>query len=333
MGKLVILGLIPPTGRTQNTRDLSTVLKSLDAECRNCTPITPLQCIDRCQAYKLKNELRTLRKAMASPNYLNELLNVLKNKTRIHILQAIANGRYSVDKLQQELKRSGHSHSQSNIIEEYLHPLAAVGLVAQAGEEFYATMFGGRLAQSLAHFQDFAEKLPAHSECHEETLLQFLLAGPKTFEDIETAIPLETTSRVLKRLCTARLIKTPKARDYIFFFRSKRDPNKENFTTTERKIYDAIAEEGISAGKLADQTGLSRRIIYKYLRGLRGKKLVFSRRTPKEYHLTCKGEALASSLLRVQQIVEDTWSSCEQIMQDTRLTTNVDGILNQALIT
>lgn len=333
MGNLVILGLIPPTGKTKNTRDLSAVLKSLDAECRNCSPISPLQCIDRCQAYKVKNELRTLRKAMSSPDYLKDLFNVLKNHTRIHILQAIANGRYSVERLQQELKKSGHSHSQGNITEEYLRPLASVGLVAQARDEFCATMFGDRLAQPLACFQEFAEKLPAHSECHEEALMQFLLAGPKTFEDIGSVISLETASRVIKRLCSAKLIKTPKDRDYIFFYRSKRDISKENLTAGQKKIYDAISEDGSSAGRIADQAGLSRRITYKYLRCLRGKKLVFSRRTPKEYHLTCKGEKLALALQRVQEIVEDTWNSCEQVMQDTNLTPNASGLFNHALVT
>ena len=105
-------------------------------------------------------------------------------------------------------------------------------------------------------------------------------------------------------------------RDYIFFFKSKRDPNKENFTATERKIYDSIANEGISAGKLAKETELSMRRTYKYLRGLKGKKLIFISRTPKAYGLTCKGEMLASVLKELQEIVEDTWSSSEQVMQN-----------------
>ena len=68
------------------------MLKSLDAECRNCAPITPLECINRCHVYKLKNELRKLRETMDNPNYIKELFNVLKNETRLHILQAIVNG-------------------------------------------------------------------------------------------------------------------------------------------------------------------------------------------------------------------------------------------------
>ena len=333
MANLVVLGLIPPSGRTQSNRNLSTVLKSLAAECRNCSPISPMQCIDRCKAYKLKNELLSLRKSMANPNYTKELLNVLKNETRLQILQAIANGRYSVGKLQQKLKKSGYNHSQTNINEQYLRPLVLIGLAAQTRDEYYATTFGDRLAQLLPRFQGFAKKLPAHSEGYEENLLQAMLTGEKVFEDIETIVPHQNVSRVLKRLCSAKLIATPKERDYIFFFKSKRDPTKENLTTTEWKIYAAIADTGISAGNLAKETRLSRRITYKYLRCLRGKKLVFTRKKPKAYRLTCTGEKIASSLRSVQQIVEDTWNSSEQVMQDVKLVTNTGGYLNHALLT
>src|SRR5271157_2019064 len=303
MGNVLI-----PTRKTENNRDLVGMLKTLDSECRNCAPISPLQCINRCQVYKLKNELRKLRETMDNPNYIKELFNVLKNETRLHILKSIVNGRYSVSQLQQELKKTGHSHSQDTISEEYLRPLMAVGLATEARDEYYATSFGGRLTELLGVFPEFVEMLPAHSECYEETLLQSLLDGPKTFEDIEVLISPKIASRILKRLRSAGLIKTPTERDYIFFFKSKRDPAKESLTNTERKIYDTIADEGIAAGKLAEDTELSMRRTYKYLRGLKGKKLVFIRRTPKAYGLTCKGEMLASVLQELQQIVEDTWT-------------------------
>ncbi len=302
--------------KTENNRDLTQMLKTLDAECRNCAPITPLECISRCQVYKLKNELRKLRETMDNPNYIKELFNVLKNETRLHILQAIVNGRYSVSQLQQELKKTGHSHSQDTINEEYLRPLMAVGLATEAREEYYATTFGGRLTELLGVFPEFAEVLPAHSECYEEILLQSLLSGPKTLEEIEAFISPKVASRILKRLRVVGLIETPEERDYIFFFKSRRDPNKESFTVTERRVYDAIADEGISAGKLAKETGLSMRRTYKFLRGLKGKKLIFIRRTPKAYGLTCKGEMLASVLQGLQKIVEDTWCSSEQVIQD-----------------
>jgi len=90
--------------------------------------------------------------------------------------------------------------------------------------------------------------------------------------------------------------------------------NKETFVDTERKVYDSILAEGISAGRLAKETGLSMRRTYKYLRGLKGKKLVFVRKTPKAYGLTCKGELLASVLRELQQIVDETWSFSQQVI-------------------
>lgn len=302
--------------KNQSNKDLAEILTTLDAECRNCAPISPFQCINRCQTYRLKNELRALRETMGNPNYIKELLNALKNETRLNILQAIVNGRYSVGRLQQELKKTGHSHSQDTISEEYLRPLMSVGLATEARDEYYATTFGGRLTELLDGFPKFADMLPAHSECYEETILQSLLSGPKTFEDIETLISPKIASRILKRLRASKLIETPEERDYIFFFKSRRDPDKEAFTVSERKIYDSLSPEGISAGKLAKETGLSMRRVYKYLRGLKGKKLVFIRRTPKAYGLTDKGEKLATMLQGLQQIVEETWSSSQHLIND-----------------
>jgi len=298
----------------ENNRDLASMLKTLDAECRNCAPTSPLECITRCQVYKLKNELRKLRETMDNPNYIKDLFNVLKNETRLHILKAIVNGRYSVSQLQQELKKTGHSHSQDTINEEYLQPLMAVGLATESRDEYYATTFGGRLTNLIGAFPEFAEMLPSHSECYEETLLRALLSGPKTFEEIESLISSKIASRILKRLRSVGLIETPEERDYIFFFRSKRDPSKETFTDTENKVYEAISAEGISAGKLTRETGLSMRRTYKYLRGLKGKKLVFIRKTPKAYGLTCKGETLATMLQELQQIVDETWSFSQQVI-------------------
>jgi len=308
------MGDVLQTTRIGENRDLTSMLKTLDAECRNCAPTSPLECITRCQVYKLKNELRKLRETMDNPNYIKELFNVLKNETRLHILKSIVNGRYSVSQLQQELKKAGHTHSQDTINEEYLQPLMAVGLATESRDEYYATTFGGRLTNLLGAFPEFAAMLPAHSECYEETLLRELLSGPKTFEQIETLISSKIASRILKRLRSVGLIETPEERDYIFFFKSKRDPNLETLTETERKVYNVIPGEGISAGKLAKETGLSMRRTYKYLRGLKGKKLVFIRKTPKAYGLTAKGEMLASVLAELQQIVEDTWCSSQQVI-------------------
>jgi len=326
-----MIPVLQPIWKTENDSVHLETLESLEAECRNCTPITPLECINRCRLYKLKNELRQLWETMDNPNYMKELFNVLKNETRLHILKAVVNRRYSISQLQQELKKAGHSHSQENISKEYLRPLMAVGLVTAAQDEYYATTFGKRIVERLGCFPEFACKLPAGSECYEESLLQNLLLGPRTFEEIKALIPTREVSRTLRRLRSASLIKTPKERSYIFFFKSKRDPNKDALTATEKRVYDAAPYGGISAGKLARETGLCIRITYRYVRRLKGKKLIFTRRTPKVYGLTCKGKKLVLVILELKQIVEAAWNSSQQVMQESKLTTEVRGLSNNAL--
>jgi predicted transcriptional regulator len=293
---------------------LSETMKAIGEECRNCAPLTPLNCITRCNVWKLKNELRTLHGTMDNPNFIKELLNVIKNNTRLHILRSIVKGRYSVTKIQENLKKAGYVHSQETINQEYLRPLISVGLAAEAEDEYYATMFGGKMHDLLDDFTQFVEVLPAHSECYEETALEALLVEPKTFEEMESFLPPKTASRILKRLKTGGLIDAPEARDYIFFFQSKRDPAKETFGETERKVYDNIPTDGISAKKLAYRSEISLRRTYKYLRGLKGKKLVFTRRTPKVYTLTLKGQKLASLLCNLQSLIDEVWQSSEHIV-------------------
>jgi predicted transcriptional regulator len=111
------------------------------------------------------------------------------------------------------------------------------------------------------------------------------------------------------------LVETPRERAYIFFFRSKRDPAMEKFSCAESKVYNDVPEEGISAQKLAEKTGFAMRTIYKRLRELKGKKLLFRRKMPKAYCLTAKGEKFASLLDVLYTLVEETLSSSEQVFR------------------
>jgi len=292
-----------------NSQDLVDMLKDLGARCRVCAPVNPLECITRCTLWKLKNELRQLRDRMDDPNYIKELFNVLKNSTRIQILRTIAKGKHSVTRLQEELKKAGHIHSCDTISQEYLQPLMQVGLAAEAQDQYYATTFGGKLTDVLQDFTDFIEDLPAHSECYEETLIDAMLSGPNTFDDLAAFVSPKIASRILKRLKASELIETPEERDYVFFFRSKRDPGKESFSPTEKKVYESIPDDGIAARKLAMKTDISLRRTYQYLRALKGKKLVFARKTPKMYRLTEKGAKLSQLIRGLQGVVEDVWQS------------------------
>lgn len=297
---------------TYNEKGMADIFYSIDRECKDCSPVSPLECMSNCNIWKLRNELRLLCEAMENPYFVKDLFNVLKNGTRLAILKTIARNRYSITRLQQELKKSGFLHSQETLLEEYLHPLLVVGLAVEAHDQFHATTFGSRLAELVGNIPEFTEILPPHSECYEEIILKSLLDGPKTFEEIKNLVPSKIVSRILKRLKTVGLINTPEERDYVFFFRSRRDPVKETLTATEKSVYTCIPDEGISAKKLAQRAQLSVRRTYKYVRGLKGKKLVFARKSPKTYSLTEKGERLAWLVSELQRIVEDTLSFSEE---------------------
>jgi len=303
--------------KTQETIDenggsMIEVLRSLDQECKNCAPVSPLECITNCSVWKLRNELRMLCETMDTPNFMKDLLNVLKNETRMAIMQTIVKGRYSIEKLQRELKKDGYLHSRDTLVEEYLRPLLNVGLVTESNDLFCSTTFGCRLSGLIGNLPEFTKMLPSHSECYEENILKALLGGPKTFEEVKGFVPSKIVSRVLKRLKTVGLIGTPAERDYVFFFRSKRDQSKESLTTTENKVYCNIPDEGVSAKKLSQNTNLSLRRTYKFLRGLKGKKLIFARKTPKTYGLTEKGERLAWLIDELSKLVEETISFSEE---------------------
>jgi predicted transcriptional regulator len=188
-----------------------------------------------------------------------------------------------------------------------------VGLANQTSNEYYVTNFGGKLTQILDDNQEIVNLLPTHSECYEESLITELSTGSKTFEEIEKLVPPSTASRIINRLKKVGLLETPTEREYIFFFKSKRDPSKETLAKTESIVYQAISEEGSSAKQLSKATGLSMRRVYKYLRELKGKKLIFTRKTPKMYGLTKNGKKLADILQGLTVLVDETWSSSKQV--------------------
>lgn len=282
-----------PTYKMLRQRTLADEMEEWKETCKNCHPITPLTCLNNCKIWNLKNQLKKLNEKAKKPNFMEKLLNTLKNKKRLQILELITKGQYSIAKLQNTLKTLGHHHSRRTITKEYIGPLVDVGLAEENQNQYGGSLFGYKIAELIKGFHDFEKLLPPHSKCREEKVLSLLLSKPKTYEELKEVIPKKNITRVLKRLKTAGLIEQTKERAYIFFFRTKRDPDKEKFSPTERRTYENIPPEGISAQKLAEMTRISLRRTYKYLRRLRGKKLVFTRRKPKSYALTAKGTQLA----------------------------------------
>jgi DNA-binding PadR family transcriptional regulator len=163
-------------------------------------------------------------------------------------------------------------------------------------------------------FHEVVEGLPPHSECYEEMVLTALLSEPRTREDLERAISSGTVTRVLNRLQSAGLVRATKENDYIFFFKTRRNPDKEKLSTTENRVYANIPEEGISARKLTEKVNISLRRTYKYLRRLKGKKLIFTREKPKTYALTDKGIQAGFMLQSIQNLVKEILEAAEQVL-------------------
>lgn len=255
-----------------------------------------------CKIWKQKNEFRILHEKMKNSNFLTNLLNTLKNKRRLKILDIISNCRHSISKLQDELKRLGYYHSQQTITEEYLTPLIEVGLAKENQNQYCITLFGCRLNEIVKEYHEIGDILPAHSECYEETALSTLLNKPKTYEDLEGIIPAKSVARVLNRLQKVKLIETAKENDYVFYFKTKRELDAAKCSPTERRVYENIPLDGVSARKLAEKTGISLRRTYKYLRRLKGKKLVFTRKRLKSYALTAKGFQIAMMLNDIRNL-------------------------------
>lgn len=305
------------------------MLKNLEQNCRNCNPLTPLTCVTECKTWKLKNQLRKIHEKMQKPDFEEKLLNTLKNERRLQLLDLISKQGYSISQLQQKLKTLGFNHSQQTIVEEYMNPLVEVGLVGDAQNPYHATILGYRVNELVRDFHDLNEILPPHSECYEETILETLMGRPRTYQEMRTVVSAKSLARVMGRLQRTALVQTNNEKNYIFFFQTQRDSGLSPLSPTERRVYENIPEDGISAGKLAEKTQISLRRTYKYLRKLKGKKLVFTRKKPLSYSLTAKGVRLASMLKAIRNLAVETEATTAQLLKngeaDETSAADVDG--------
>ena len=284
---------------------LELALEKIDDQCRNCHPPTPLDCIVGCKVWYFRNELRQLRSIFAKEDYKNTLLNTLKNKRRLSIVEMLSKSSLSVSQLQKELNELGYTHSQETILNEYIEPLISTGLVLENSNHFRTTVFGNDVSQVFAGFHGIEDILPPHSECHEEKIIESLLECPKTYEELTLVVSNDSLKRAMARLLDAKLIETNGNNNYIFYFRTRRPEKKEKLSLTEKRVYDNIPEEGITGERLAEMTHITLRRTYKYIRKLKGKKLVFKRKNPKTYALTIEGIKVGTLLTKLNTLLKE----------------------------
>jgi len=276
---------------------LEQTLQVMEERCKNCNVVSPMLCMEQCDTWKVKKELRETNKILSENDHGLRLLNALKNKRRLAMLNFLLERPLTLDQLQRKLKEHRYQHSQKTI-RDYLQPLIDAGLIEEHNRRFGATLYGRKIDEAVVK-HGFAGQLPIHSGGREERILRSLLEGPKTREELLEVTSTNSMSRILKRLQKPNLIVNESPSDRVFYFRTKRASALERLSPTQKRICEAIPQAGISARVLSKALGINLRRAYKYLRNLRGKKLVFRRNVPMSYQLTEKGKTVAKFLKEV----------------------------------
>jgi DNA-binding HxlR family transcriptional regulator len=264
---------------------------------------------------------------LCADDHVHTLLNAVKNDRRRKVIEALSERSRGARELQGYLKSGGYYHSRHTIASEYVEPLVKAGLVRKDGDKYRLTLYGQKLRDVLARF-NVENPLPSHSRCYEETVLKMLRDGPKSYADLAESVTQKSLSRSLKRLTENGLVTKSASPDYVFYFRTRKAPKKA-FSPTERKVYETIPEFGISARKLSKEVGINLRRTYKYLRRLRERRLVFTRKKPRTYELTPSGMELANFLEETANFVLDASRASAFLLERSKQTTDAPASLSR----
>ncbi|UCG36442.1 MAG: hypothetical protein JSV64_07505 [Candidatus Bathyarchaeota archaeon] len=279
---------------------LTQTLHVLQERCKDCNVITPMLCVEQCSTWSVKKELHETDRILSRHQHELQLVNAIKNRRRLAILRILRNRSMNIRNLQKELGRTRYHHSKKTIY-EYLKPLLSAGLVRASSNRYQITLYGRKIHNIITRHY-FSGKLPIHSEGYEERILRSLLISAKTRKELLEEVPTKSLSRILKRLKKAQLIIDRSPSDRVFYFRTKRALGLESLSLTQERICNSIPRTGISARDLARTVGISLRRTYRYLRNLRGKKLVFRRNIPVRHELTARGRRTAEFLEEIASI-------------------------------
>jgi predicted transcriptional regulator len=312
-----------------NTAELVEILKQADGVCQYCENISPMICVERCEIWRAKNEFLEMNKMLREDDYVHNLLNAVKNDRRQKVIEALSERTLGIRGLQEYLKSNGYYHSQHTIASEYVEPLIEAGLVKRNNANYRLTLYGQKF-HGVSNRFNFENPLPPNSRCYEEILLKKLKNGPKTHADLADTLAQKSLARPLKRLTENGLITKSKTPNYIFHFRTKKVPKKP-FSPTEKKIYETIPEVGISARELSKKVGINIRRTYKYLRRLRKRRLVFTRKKPRIYELTVSGIELSNFIEETANLVLDALKASAYLLKCSKPTIDTTAHLLKEL--
>jgi predicted transcriptional regulator len=286
-----------------NDGDFVEILKEAESTCQHCGSTSPTICVEECRIWKTRNDFLEMNGKLCADDYLSDLLNAVKNEGRQRVIEALSEHPHSIEDLQEYLRDNGYYHSRRTIANTYVEPLRRVGLVQKHGNKFELTLYGRKFEDVLGKYA-VLDSLPSHSNCYEETVLRALEAGPKTYADLIEFVPQKILSRSIQRLIRREMVSKSRSPAYVFHFRTKKVPKKK-FSPTEKRVYDAIPNNGVSARELSERVGINLRRTYKYLRRLRKRRLVFTRKRPRTYDLTLYGREVADFLEETMNMVTD----------------------------
>ena len=221
---------------------------------------------------------------------ITRVLNAIKNRRRIAVLQLLQEKPHSERELQYRLRSMGHRHSLTTI-HEYLQPLVQADLVKHKLGKYDLTLRGIGVLE-LVGKTAFLLKFPRNSSCHEELSLIAIKRGYRTFEELSKIVDDSLLSRTLRRLQKEGLVQSNHPRDHVQFYRVRvRLPR--DASPTERRVFHALNQDGISVRDLSKAVGITTRRTYKYLSKLKHKNLVLQRDLPVTYVLTASGRTVA----------------------------------------
>jgi DNA-binding HxlR family transcriptional regulator len=284
----------------REAESLGDALEKAEVYCRGCKTSSPMVCVERCDVWRVKHEILETRRVVSQSDHVHRLLNVLKNRRRLRVLDLLCERARDVKELQREMRAIGFRHSRRTIVEAYVMPMIGAGLVREDGALFRVTFYGRKLHDVLVGRGSLTVLLPVHSCCYEEAVLREL-TQPKTFNELAARVPKKSLSRILMRLRARGLLAKNQRIDYVFYHRVKGKP-KVRLSPTERRVFDAIPQEGIAVRALFKVVGINLRRTYKYLRRLRAKKLVFALRVPRTYELTVQGREIVNTMDEMEKL-------------------------------
>lgn len=229
-------------------------------------------------------------------------LNAIKNKRRVSILQLLQKEPHTDREIQDGLSSIGHKHSLTTV-RRYLKPLLEAELVGHSHGEYRTTTRGSKVLEIIED-ANFLHRFPSNSSCREELSLIAIKKRYRTFEELAKVVGRSLLPRTLNRLQREGLIQSNHPKDRVKFYRVKVRLRGEA-SPTERRVFHALTEDGISVRDLSKAVGITVRRTYKYLARLKKKGLAFQRTLTVTYTLTSTGRIVADFIEEVVARVLD----------------------------